>query len=105
MCKKAIKIINKVDPLQGGDKILDKLGLPSLMGEKHGLLAEPEVATGSTVTAPGAPPTENSAGSLESREAEKRRRLAASGQNATILTGPNGVTSAASTGAKTLLGA
>ena len=116
MCKKIGKIINKVtsfhdkiDPFgkKLRDPIEDALGVPRSGTIGTELFPDDEVATGSNVavTTPGAPPTENSAESLEAREAEKRRRLAASGQNSTILTGPNGVRSAASTGAKTLLGA
>ena len=114
MCKKIGKIINKVtsfhdkiDPFGKAlrDPIEKALGLPSSSTIGTELFPDNEVATGSTVTTPGAPPTENSAESLEAREAEKRRRLAASGQNSTILTGPNGVSSAASTSKKTVLGA
>lgn len=106
MCtSKLKKIIKKVDPLMGGDAILDKVGLPSMFGDEFGMVKdEAAIATGSTVAAPDAP-TEVDAGVLAARDDEKRRRAAASGQNSTILTGSDGVTTRANVGRKTLLGA
>jgi len=103
MCtSKVKKIIKKVDPLMGGDKILDSLGLPSVFGDKHGFVQEPVDLTGSTVAAAAPAPTEVDGGVLAAREDERRRRAAAAGQNSTILTGGLG---SANTGQKTLLGA
>ena len=105
MCGSKLKdTIKKVDPLMGGDKILDAVGLPSVFGEENSIFGQEVVTTGSTVTAPDAP-TEVDAGVLAAREDERRRRLAAAGQNSTILTSSSGLNSAASTGQKTLLGA
>lgn len=36
--KKSIKVLGKVDPLRGGDVVLEGLGLPNLLGEKTGAL-------------------------------------------------------------------
>ncbi|MFP5338078.1 MAG: hypothetical protein ACLGIW_06240 [Gammaproteobacteria bacterium] len=103
MCSSGIKkIIKKVDPLMGGDKILDKVGLPSLFGDKNGFVQEPvEMGATQIASAPEAP-TEVDGGVLAAREDERRRRAAAAGQNSTILTGGLG---SANTGQKTLLGA
>jgi hypothetical protein len=103
MCgSKLKKIIKKVDPLMGGDKILDSLGLPSVFGDKHGFVQEPvEMGANQVASAPEAP-TEVDGGVLAARESERRRRAAAAGQNSTILTGGLG---SANTGQKTLLGA
>lgn len=37
--KKSIKMLGKMDPLRGGDVVLEGLGLPNLLGEKTGALA------------------------------------------------------------------
>jgi hypothetical protein len=103
MCSSKLKkIIKKVDPLMGGDKVLDSLGLPSVFGDKHGMVQEPvEMGATQVASAPEAP-TEVDGGVLAARESERRRRAAAAGQNSTILTGGLG---SANTGQKTLLGA
>jgi len=103
MCgSKLKKIIKKVDPLMGGDKVLDSLGLPSVFGDKHGFVQEPvEMGANQVASAPEAP-TEVDGGVLAARESERRRRAAAAGQSSTILTGGLG---SANTGQKTLLGA
>lgn len=54
---------------------------------------------------PDAPPGQLDPAVLQAREDEKRRRAMAVGQSSTILTGAGGLTSAANTGQKTLLGA
>lgn len=36
------KFIKKLDPLLGGDAILDKMGLPTMLGAKHGMLTQSE---------------------------------------------------------------
>ena len=40
--KKVNKIIGKIDPLRGGDVILDSMGLPNMMGEDKGMLTAGE---------------------------------------------------------------
>lgn len=111
MCgKKLLNKVLKLDPLRGGDVILEGLGLPNLTGENTGMLgkadrekAAAEAAAGSTVSTTVAPTT--SSDSVQAAvEAERKRRLAQSGQNGTILTGSSGVLGGASTGQKTLLG-
>lgn len=114
MCGKSIKkLVNKVvklDPLRGGDVILEGMGLPNMFGENTGMFnkaerekAAAEAAAGSTVSSSTAPTT--SSDSVQAAvEAERKRRLAQSGQNGTILTGSSGVSGSASTGQKTLLG-
>ncbi|MHC8403599.1 hypothetical protein [Pseudomonas sp. TMB3-21] len=93
--------IKKWDPLRGGDVILDKLGLPSVLGDEHGMMNgnEPEVnATGTTTI----PQESNVPEEVQSaRDAEKRRRAAASGMSSTIL---GGSTAGTTTGTKSLLG-
>lgn len=42
LVKKATKFISKIDPLRGGDVILDSMGLPSMMGEDKGMLTAGE---------------------------------------------------------------
>ncbi len=103
MCSSKLKkIIKKVDPLMGGDAILDKVGLPSVFGDENGFVQEPvEIGATQVASAPEAP-TEVDGGVLAARESERRRRAAAAGQNSTILTGGLG---SANTGQKTLLGA
>jgi hypothetical protein len=103
MCSSKLKkIIKKVDPLMGGDKILDKVGLPSMFGDENGFVQEPvEMGATQIASAPEAP-TEVDGGVLAARDDERRRRAAAAGQNSTILTGGLG---SANTGQKTLLGA
>ncbi|WP_434569169.1 hypothetical protein [Pseudomonas sp. Z3-8] len=114
MCGKSIKkLMNKaidLDPLRGGDVILEGMGLPNLTGENTGFLnkaerdkAAAEAMTGSTTTSTTAPTT--SSDSVQAAiDAERRRRLAQSGQNGTILTGASGVLGNANTSQKTLLG-
>ena len=103
MCSSKLKkIIKKVDPLMGGDAILDKVGLPSVFGDEQGFVQEPiEMGATQVAAAPDAP-TEVDGGVLAARDDERRRRAAAAGQNSTILTGGLG---SANTGQKTLLGA
>ncbi|MCU7218027.1 hypothetical protein [Pseudomonas sp. VE 196-7] len=115
MCGKSIKkLVNKaidLDPLRGGDVILEGLGLPNLTGEQTGFLgkadrekAAAEAAAGSATTASTTAPTTSSDSVQAAVDAERRRRLAQSGQNGTILTGASGVLGNASTSQKTLLG-
>lgn len=103
MCtNKLKKTIKKIDPLMGGDAILDKVGLPSMFGDENGFVQEPvEIGATQIAKSPDAP-TEVDGGVLAAREDERRRRAAAAGQSSTILTGGLG---SANTGQKTLLGA
>ncbi|QKV66477.1 hypothetical protein HUW52_27365 [Pseudomonas sp. 43A] len=115
MCGKSIKkLVNKaidLDPLRGGDVILEGMGLPNLTGEQTGFLgkadrekAAAEAAAGSGTTASTTAPTTSSDSVQAAVDAERRRRLAQSGQNGTILTGASGVLGGANTSNKTLLG-
>lgn len=115
MCGKSIKkLMNKaidLDPLRGGDVILEGMGLPNLTGENTGFLnkaerdkAAAEAMTGSGTSANPTAPTTSSDSVQAAVDAERRRRLAQSGQNGTILTGASGVLGGANTGQKTLLG-
>lgn len=115
MCGKSIKkLMNKaiaLDPLRGGDTILEGLGLPNLTGENTGMLGAAdrakeaaELAAGSSVSSTTPPPTTSSDSVQAAVEAERKRRLAQSGQNGTILTGSSGVLGNANTSQKTLLG-
>ena len=54
---------------------------------------------------PADAPTAVDPGVSQAREDERRRRAAAAGAGSTILTGANGLNTAAQTGQKTLLGA
>lgn len=95
-----VDTIKKIDPLRGGDVVLDKLGLPSLMGDENGLLT-----TNDMVLQSGGPDPEqakNVAGDVQAaRDDEKRRRAAAAGMSSTILGGSMAGTR---TSNKTLLG-
>lgn len=103
MTSKLKKVIKKVDPLMGGDKILDQLGLPSVFGDEFGFVQDPaKLQTGSTVEAPAGTPTAVDDGVLAAREAQRKRQLAAGGMGGTNLTG--GLGSTANTGLKSLLG-
>lgn len=115
MCGKKIKkLVNKaidLDPLRGGDVLLEGMGLPNLTGENTGFLnkaerdkAAAEAMTGSGTTANLTAPTTSSDSVQAAIDAERRRRLAQSGQSGTILTGASGLLGNANTGQKTLLG-
>ncbi|MBJ2290742.1 hypothetical protein JFT44_12430 [Pseudomonas sp. MF5691] len=115
MCGKSIKnLVNKVvklDPLRGGDVLLEGMGLPNMFGENTGMFnkaerekAAAEAASGSGASANPAAPTTSSDSVQAAVEAERKRRLAQSGQNGTILTGSSGVLGNANTSQKTLLG-
>lgn len=115
MCGKSIKnLVNKVvklDPLRGGDVLLEGMGLPNMFGENTGMFnkaerekAAAEAASGSGTSVNPAAPTTSSDSVQAAVEAERKRRLAQSGQNGTILTGSTGVLGNANTSQKTLLG-
>jgi len=97
--KKIIKPIHKIsDPLD----LFKKAGLPTsldLIQDEPKAAAAIAESTGSTVA-----PTTSSDSVQATVEAERRRRLAQSGQNSTILTGSAGLLGNASTSQKTLLG-
>lgn len=106
MTSKLKKTIKKIDPLMGGDVILDKIGLPSMFGDEFGFVQdEPKIAeqAGSVASAP-ATPTAVSDETLEARDAQRKRQLAAAGMGGTVLTGSSGLASAAPTSGKSLLG-
>ena len=88
MCGSAVKKVVKVATLGMVD--MDSLKPPSA----------PNMPS-----APDAAPTSQDPGALAAREDEKRRRLAASGQSSTVLTGSLGLSGAAPTAKKTVLGA
>lgn len=103
MTSKLKKIIKKVDPLMGGDALLDKVGLPSVFGDEFGFVQDPAaLASGSTVEAPANTPTAVDEGVLAAREAQRKKQLAASGMGGTNLTG--GLSGNANTQLKSLLG-
>ena len=115
MCGSGIKkLVNKVvklDPLRGGDVLLEGMGLPNMFGENTGMFnkaerekAAAEAASGSGSTANPTAPTTSSDSVQAAVDAERRRRLSQSGQNGTILTGSSGVLGNANTSQKTLLG-
>ena len=118
MCGKSVKkLVGKViglDPLRGGDTILEGLGLPNMTGENTGMLGAADrakaaqeaaaEAAGSIATSSTAAATTSSDSVQAAVEAERKRRLAQSGQSGTILTGSSGVLGNASTSQKTLLG-
>lgn len=105
MTSKLKKNIAKIDPLLGGDKILDKLGLPSVFGDEFGFVQDPAAASsGSTVAAPSSTPTAVSDDTLAARDAQRKRQLAYAGLGGTQLTGAGGLGGAATTSSKSLLG-
>lgn len=95
-----VDTIKKIDPLRGGDVVLDKLGLPNLLGDENGLMTSNDMVLQS-----GSPTTEqatNVAADVQAaRDDEKRRRAAAAGMSSTILGGSMAGTQ---TARKTLLG-
>lgn len=96
-----VNTIKKIDPLRGGDVVLDKLGLPSIMGDENGLLASNDMVLQSGAPDPADQAT-NVAGDVQAaRDDEKRRRAAAAGMSSTILGGSMAGTQ---TARKTLLG-
>lgn len=68
------------------------------------LNAQAPAATGSGIPAPETSPTAVSEGTLDAREAQRKRQLAAAGLSGTNLTGASGLSGAANTATKTLLG-
>ena len=115
MCGSSIgKVINKVtsfhdkiDPFGKAIRgpVEAALGLPSSSTIGTELFPSAENLAGSTVKSPATVASDQDAAVLQAREDEKRRRLAAAGQSSTILTGAGGLSNAANTGMKTVLGA
>lgn len=104
MTTKLKKNIKKIDPLLGGDVILDKLGLPSMFGDDFGFVQDPVDPVTGSVAAVEAAPTAVSDETQAARDAQRKRQLAAAGMSGNQLTGSTGLSSAASTSMKSLLG-
>lgn len=104
MTSKLKKNLKKIDPLLGGDVILDKLGLPSVFGDEFGFVQDPTAMDTGSVTAQPSSPTAVSEETTAAREAQRRRQLQAAGLGGNVLTGSSGLGGAATTGGKTLLG-
>lgn len=104
MCGSAIKnIIKPIHKISDPLDLFKKAGLPTsldLIQDEPKAAAAIAETTGSTAAAP----TTSSDSVQAAVEAERRRRLAQSGQNSTILTGSAGLLGNASTSQKTLLG-
>lgn len=80
--KKLRKNVKKVDPLMGGDKLLDQAGLPTILGEEAGILNTPEIPEPEEQTVIPIPDD-----SLRANEARRRRaRRAQTGRQSTRLT-------------------
>lgn len=99
------KKLKKLDPLRGGDVLLEKAGIPSFTGEGEkgimGALAPQAAATEmKTFTPAGTPTVDEARMSAEQADLLRRRR----GRAATVLTGSSGDTSTVNVGTKTLLG-
>lgn len=104
MSSKLKKIIKKVDPLMGGDAVLDKLGLPSVFGDEFGMIKEEQKIGSTALPEVAAAPTAVDPAALQAREDQRKRQLAASGLSANVLTRPGGLSSGANTQMKSLLG-
>lgn len=91
------KKISKIDPLRGGDKILEMAGLPTLtgQGDKNILGSTPEQET---ITVPGAPTTDSAMAADDASRSLARRR----GRSSTVLASTN--FNQVSTNSKSLLG-
>jgi len=86
-------------------KAIKKIANVATLGLAGGLLGDDQAAAPAAVEAPAAAAPSTSSDSVQAAvEAERKRRLAASGQGGTILTGATGVLGNANTSQKTLLG-
>lgn len=102
------KKIKKIDPLRGGDVIIEKVGLPTLTGEGGknvlGMMspggAGGEAVAGVQQTPVGTPTTDDARQAADQANILRRRR----GRASTMLTGNQGDTSTVNVGTKTLLG-
>lgn len=102
------KKIKKIDPLRGGDVIIEKAGLPTLTGQgdknilgSFGGASEANSSEGSQLVTPaGAPTTDEARQAADQANILRRRR----GRASTILTSGQGDTSTVNVGTKTLLG-
>lgn len=92
------KKISKIDPLRGGDKILEMAGVPTLtgQGDKNILGATPEATD---VSVPSAPTIDDAVVADDASRALARRR----GRQSTVLSNTN--FNQVSTAGKSLLGA
>lgn len=101
------KKIKKIDPLRGGDVIIEKAGLPTLTGQGDKNIlgsfggAEANSTEGSQLVTPaGAPTTDEARQAADQANILRRRR----GRASTVLTSGQGDTSTVNVGTKTLLG-
>lgn len=86
-------------------KAIKKIANVATLGLAGGLLGNDQAVAPAVVEAPAAAAPSTSSDSVQAAvEAERKRRLAASGQGGTILTGATGVLGNANTSQKTLLG-
>ena len=86
-------------------KAIKKVANVATLGLAGGLLGDDKAPSISLPEAPAAAAPTTSSDSVQAAvEAERKRRLAASGQGGTILTGATGVLGNANTSQKTLLG-
>ena len=85
-------------------KAIRKIANVATLGLAGGLLGEDQAAPAAVEAPAAAAPTTSSDSVQAAVEAERKRRLAASGQGGTILTGATGVLGNANTSQKTLLG-
>lgn len=98
------KKIKKIDPLRGGDVILEKAGLPTLTGQgDKQILGNPDPVSAAgqqLITPAGVPTTDEARQAAESANISRRRR----GRASTVLTSGTGDSSSVNVGSKTLLG-
>ena len=99
------KVLKKVDPLRGGDVLLEKAGLPSFTGEGDKNIfgaMSPQASTSElkTYTPPGTPTIDEARQASEEADRQRKKR----GRASTILTSQRGDTSTVNVGTKTLLG-
>lgn len=86
-------------------KTVKKIASVATLGLSDAILSSQAPATtGSSQVAPDTSPTAVSEGTLDAREAQRKRQLAAAGLSGTNLTGASGLSGAANTATKTLLG-
>lgn len=86
-------------------KTVKKIASVATLGLSDTILkSQAPATTGSTQITPDTSPTAVSEGTLDAREAQRKRQLAAAGLSGTNLTGASGLSGAANTATKTLLG-
>lgn len=101
------KKLKKLDPLRGGDKILERVGLPTFTGEGDknimGMMGGGGAGAAGelkTYTPPGTPTIDEARQAAEQSDLMRRRK----GRASTILTSQGGGQSTTNVGTKTLLG-